>query len=68
MSDKVGDMSNDEFIRLWNSSNPLDEATARVRAAVGTPCPRCAVLARAVAMRRDGVEMKKFRPVAKAVG
>jgi hypothetical protein len=68
MLDKVESMPEAEFIRIWNSSNSLDEATEKVKAAVGTRCPRCAVLARAVGQRRGGVEMKGLRPVVKYAG
>jgi hypothetical protein len=58
VTDRVERMPADRFAALWNGSASLDEAAERVRAEVGTPCPRWAVLARAVALREQGVHLK----------
>ena len=58
MTDRVGKLPAEQFVAVWNGSASLDEATARVKAEVGTPCPRWAVLARAVALREQGMELK----------
>jgi hypothetical protein len=60
MTERVNDLPRDQFVALWNLSATLDEALARVRAAVGSPCPRWAVMARAAACRADGVALKRF--------
>jgi hypothetical protein len=57
MTERVGAMPRDQFVALWNSLSCLDEAVARVRAVVELPCPRWAVLARALACRDKGVVM-----------
>ena len=58
MTDRVGRITDGRFTELWNGSADLDEAAARVRAEVGTPRPRWAVLARAVALRERGTGLK----------
>jgi hypothetical protein len=58
MTERLGRLSAERFVEHWNGSASLDEATARVRAEVGTPCPRWAVLARAVALREQGRQLK----------
>jgi len=58
MSDQLVGIDDEAFARLWNESRTLDEAAERVRAAAGR-VPRWAVLARASALRRRGVELKR---------
>jgi hypothetical protein len=58
VTDTVSRMPADRFAELWNGSANLGEATERVRAEVGAPCPRWAVLARAVALREQGMGLK----------
>ena len=48
----------DRFAVLWDQATSLTDMTARVKAEVGTPCPRWAVLARAVALRERGMRLK----------
>ena len=60
MTERVGDMSGAQFVALWNDSASVDEAVAKVRAVVGLPCPRWAVMARAVACRNEGAAVKRF--------
>ena len=48
----------DRFASLWNMSRTLEEAVEKVKAEVGTPCPRWAVLARAVSLREQGRDLK----------
>lgn len=68
MTEKVGSLSADRFVALWNASESLDEAVGRVRAAVGLPCPRWAVMARAMACREGGAVMKQFPNPARRAG
>jgi hypothetical protein len=58
VTEKVEQMPADRFAALWNGSAGLDEAAERVRAEVGKPCPLWAVLARAVALRGQGMHLK----------
>ena len=58
MTDWLSNLSDDVFVRLWNAARDLDEAAERVREVVGK-VPRWAVLARASALRRKGVELRR---------
>ena len=58
MTDKAERMPAERFAAVWNGSTSLDEAAERVKAEVGTPCPRWAVLARAVALREQGMPIE----------
>jgi hypothetical protein len=58
MGDRVWKLSQDQFVAAWNRSGSLDEAAASVREMAGGPAPRWAVMARAAALRKEGVEMK----------
>ena len=58
MGDKVWQVARDQFLAAWSGSESLDEAAAKVRALAGGPAPRWAVMARAVSLRNDGVELK----------
>jgi hypothetical protein len=49
----------ERFAALWNTAATLDEVAA-VRRVAGRNVPRWAVLARAVAGRRRGVELERF--------
>lgn len=60
MTDKLSSLPDDRFIALWNAADTLDEAAANIRAKVGTPCPRWAMMARASALRGAGVAMKRL--------
>ena len=56
----VDRLTADEFAAIWNRAETLDEAVATVRRAAGQTVPRWAVLARALADRRRGTELKRF--------
>lgn len=58
MTERLSAMSDEEFARLWDAARDVDEATDRVREAVGR-VPRWAVLARASALRRRGVDLRQ---------
>ena len=60
MTEGVDAVPVSKFAELWNQAATLDEAVAAVRSEVGKAVPRWAVLARAVAERRRGVELKRF--------
>lgn len=58
VGDRVWDVPQDQFVAAWNAAATLDEAAAAIRALVGGPAPRWAVMARASALRADGVPLK----------
>jgi hypothetical protein len=57
MTERVSQLSEAEFVHLWNAAGSFDEAVERVRGAAGK-APRWAVLARASGLRRKGVALK----------
>lgn len=59
--DRLAQLSNLDFIALWNAAETTDEVVARVVARVGR-VPRWAVVARGVALRRGGNVLKTFGP------
>src|SRR5436305_7959015 len=58
MTDHLLNLSDDHFTTLGNQAHSLDEAAERVREVAGK-VPRWAVLARASALRRKGVELRR---------
>ena len=58
MTDWLSNLADETFEQLWNRAHSLDEATERVREVAGK-VPRWAVLARASALRRKGVELRR---------
>jgi hypothetical protein len=58
MCDRVWLVPHDQFVAAWNGSESLDEAAAKVKALAGGPTPRWAVMARAAAMRKEGVTLR----------
>lgn len=58
MGDNVWRLPREQFVETWNRAGSLDEAAAAIRAAVGPPAPRWALIARAAALRKEGVELK----------
>jgi hypothetical protein len=59
MTDHLLNLSDDAFTQLWNQALSLDEAVERVREFVGR-VPRWAVMAKASALRRQRVELKRY--------
>jgi hypothetical protein len=58
MTERLAGMSDEVFARLWNEARDLNDAAERVREVAGR-VPRWAVLARASALRRQGVALKR---------
>jgi hypothetical protein len=58
MTDRLLTLSDNAFTQLWNQAQNLDEAVERVREVVGK-VPRWAVMAKASALRRQRVELKR---------
>ena len=60
MTTDVEGLTADEFAVIWNRAGSLDEVVSAVRRSAGRLVPRWVVLARAVAERRRGAELKRF--------
>jgi hypothetical protein len=58
MTDHLLNISDDAFTQLWNQAQSVDEAVEWVREVAGK-VPRWAVLAKASALRRKGVELRR---------
>jgi hypothetical protein len=58
MTDHPLTLSDDAFTQLWNQALSLDEAVEKVREVVGK-VPRWAVMAKASALRRKSVELRR---------
>ena len=67
MVDRIGQVPQDQFVAAWNAGGSLSEVVERVKELAGGNVPRWAVMARAAALRKAGVEMKSF-PRADKVG
>ena len=60
MGDRVWQVPREAFVAAWNGAGTLAEAVQRVKEAAGGAVPRWAVMARAAALRKGGVELKKL--------
>jgi hypothetical protein len=58
MTEQVAQLAGETFATLWNGAGSFDEAVEQIRGVVGKT-PRWAVLARASALRRQGVGLKQ---------
>lgn len=69
MTNKVNALPQSQFVAIWNNAGSLDEAIAQIQVLAGLPCPRWAVIARALTYRKDGIELKRFpEPSTKVAG
>lgn len=66
MTGKLNALPNEQFISIWNAASTLEEAVEKMQGRVGKPCPRWAVMARAVSCRKEGMELKALERTAKA--
>ena len=66
MGDRVWKIPQDAFVEAWNGSESATEATERCKQLAGGNVPRWAVMARAVALKKTGIEMRSLpsNPVA----
>lgn len=63
MGDRVWQVPQDLFVTVWNGSESLGDASARIKEIVGGSAPGWVLLQRALELRKAGVEMKPlFRP------
>ena len=60
MPNKANALPQDRFVAIWNMAGSLDEAVAHIPSLVGRPCPRWAIMARAISCRKDGVPLQRF--------
>jgi hypothetical protein len=60
MGDGAWQVPQDQFVAAWNSARSLDEAAVQVKELAKGNAPRWAVLARAMELRKDGIEMKSL--------
>jgi hypothetical protein len=58
VGNRIWHVPRDQFVAIWNSAAALDDAASAVRALAGGPVPRWAVMARAAALRKEGVSLK----------
>ena len=65
VGDRVWDVPQDPFVAAWNASATLDEAAAAIRMLAGGPVPRWAAMARAAALRKEGVPLKPLLTAAR---
>jgi len=64
IGDRVWEVPQDRFIAAWSAAATLDEAAA-IRVLAGGPVPRWAAMARASALRAEGVKLKPLPSGAK---
>jgi hypothetical protein len=58
MGERVWQVPREMFVAAWNAAGSLADAVERVKQLAGGNVPRWAVMARAVALRKGGVELK----------
>ena len=56
--DQVWAVPQAQFVAAWAAAATLDEAAAAIRVLAAGPTPRWAVMARAAALRKEGVPLK----------
>lgn len=67
MHDRAWQVPQEQFVAAWNGAGSLDEAATRVKELARGNVPRWAVMARAMELRKDGVEMKPLARLGDAV-
>lgn len=60
MYDRAWQVPRDQFASTWNQANSLDEATARLKEVANSNVPRWSLMARAMELRQEGVELKRL--------
>ncbi|MDB5306616.1 MAG: hypothetical protein JWO38_818 [Gemmataceae bacterium] len=65
MGDRVWQIPQEQFVAAWNGAASLPEAVERVKQLAGGAVPRWAVMARAAALRKGGVERRSLPAVRK---
>ena len=60
MGDRVWKVPQDQFVGAWNTAGSLADVVERMKELAGGAAPRWAVMARAVALKKGGVELKQL--------
>jgi hypothetical protein len=60
MGDRAWQVSQEQFVAVWNGAKSLDEAAARLKEIAGGSVPRWAAKARAMELRKDGLQLKSL--------
>ena len=63
MGDQVWQVPQDQFLAAWNGAGSLAEAASRVRELTGKYVPSWAAMARALALRKEGVPVTAYPPM-----
>lgn len=58
MGDRAWQVPSEQFVSAWNAANSLDEVAARLKEIAGGSVPRWAAKARAMELRKNGVQLK----------
>jgi len=61
MGNRAWQVPDDQFAAAWNAAGSLAEVVEAVKALAGGPVPRWAVMARAAALRKEGVVLKELQ-------
>ena len=65
MGDRVWQIPQEQFVTAWNAASSIVDVVSRVKELAGGGVPKWAVMARAVALRKGGVELRQL-PAAEA--
>lgn len=60
MGDRVWQVPQEQFVEAWNGGGSLAKVVERVKELAGGNVPKWAVMARATALRKGGVEMQSL--------
>ena len=60
MGGRMEQVPREVFVDIWSAAESLDEVVDKVVELAGGPVPRWAVMARVIALRQAGVEMRRL--------
>lgn len=63
MGDRVWGIPQEHFVAAWNAATSMPDVIRRLKEIAGGAVPRWAVMARAVALRKGGVELRQLPAV-----
>jgi hypothetical protein len=58
MYERVWQVPKDKFAEVWNAAGSIGDVVERIKELAGGLVPRWAIMARAAALRKEGVELK----------
>lgn len=67
MGERAWQVPQEQFVVAWNAADSLTGVVEQVKQLAGGNVPRWAVMARAAALRKEGVDLKPL-PTASAAG